>query len=62
MAKSYPSPFCIHCSHSLGIDIAVQSHKPWESSFGLGQGQLPEVFSRRSPWALPVHPHQLLGT
>lgn len=29
---------------------------------GPGQRQRQEFFSGRSPWALPVHPHQLLGT
>lgn len=39
MAKDYPSRFCINSSHSLGADNAVQSHKPWEASFGVGRGR-----------------------
>lgn len=62
--KSDPSLFCIKSSYGLSADTGPGRGKERESlpSLESGPGQLQEVFSGRSPWALPVHPHQLLGT
>lgn len=69
-ARSQPHPpFCINPSYGLSVDAALQSHRPRDgqaesapAKLGVGAGAAAGNFLRKIPRALPVHPHQFLGT
>lgn len=61
--------FCINPSYGLSVDAALQSHRPRDrqaesapAKLGVGAGAAAGNFLRKIPRALPVHPHQFLGT